>query len=113
MAHTLIASDRVEGTAVYGRDGNHIGKIERVMIDKLTGQAAYAVLSFGGFLGMGHDHYPLPWSALKYNTTKEGYVVPITEKSLENAPHYGADQEFDWGHRANVDHIREHYSGWV
>ena len=113
MAHTLIASDRVEGTAVYGSDGNHIGQIERVMIDKLSGQASYAVLSFGGFLGIGHDHYPLPWNALKYDTAREGYVVPITEKTLEKAPRYGASQEFDWGHRENVDRIRQHYAGWV
>ena len=65
---TLIGSDKVEGTAVYGADDTQIGSIERVMIDKRSGKVSYAVLSFGGFLGIGDDHYPLPWNSLKYDT---------------------------------------------
>ena len=65
---TLIGSDKVEGTAVYGADNQKIGSIERVMIDKVSGKVSYAVLSFGGFLGIGDDHYPLPWQSLKYDT---------------------------------------------
>src|SRR5882762_5231852 len=65
---SLIGSDKVEGTAVYGADDTKIGSIERVMIDKLSGKVSYAVLSFGGFLGIGDDHYPLPWQSLKYDT---------------------------------------------
>jgi sporulation protein YlmC with PRC-barrel domain len=64
---SLIASDKVEGTAVYDADGKRIGKIERLMIDKLTGKVAYAVMSFGGILGIGADHYSIPWSLLRYN----------------------------------------------
>jgi hypothetical protein len=62
---SLIGSDKVEGTAVYGADQQKIGSIERVMIDKMSGIVSYAVLSFGGFLGIGDDHYPLPWQSLK------------------------------------------------
>jgi len=62
----LIGSDKVEGTAVYGVGRTQIGSIERVMIDKRSGKVAYAVLSFGGFLGIGDDHYPLPWQSLDY-----------------------------------------------
>ena len=65
--HHLIASDRVEGTAVMDRDGVKIGTIERVMIDKLSGQVAYAVMSFGGFLGIGEKYHPIPWEVLNYN----------------------------------------------
>ena len=61
---SLIGSDKVEGTAVYGPDRGKIGSLERVMIDKLSGKVAYAVLSFGGFLGMGEDYYPVPWSKI-------------------------------------------------
>ena len=61
---SLIGSDKVDGTAVYGSDQQKIGSIQRVMIDKVSGQVAYAVLSFGGFLGMGEDYYPVPWSTL-------------------------------------------------
>jgi len=82
----LIGSDKVEGTAVYGTDANKIGSIERVMIDKVSGKVSYAVLGFGGFLGLGSDHYPLPWQSLKYDTRLGGYVTGITEKQLKGAP---------------------------
>ena len=60
----LIGSDKVDGTAVYSADDNKIGNVQRIMIDKISGKVAYAVVSFGGFLGMGEDYYPLPWSLL-------------------------------------------------
>src|SRR6195256_3223300 len=82
----LIGSDKVEGTAVYGADEKKIGKIERVMIDKVSGKVAYAVLSFGGFMGMGEDYYPVPWSMLKYDTKLGGYRVNLTKDQLEKAP---------------------------
>ena len=89
---TLIASDKVEGTAVYGADSEKIGRIENLMIDKLSGKVAYAVLSFGGWLGMGEDHYPLPWAKLKYNEALGGYVVNLTNKQLQSAPKYADDR---------------------
>src|SRR3954470_3782271 len=92
---TLIASDKVEGTAVYGPDGDKIGSIENVMIEKRSGQVAYAVLSFGGFLGIGTDHYPLPWSMLKYDEGWGGYLVGITREQLESAPRYREDESWD------------------
>src|SRR5215212_3586917 len=81
----LIGSDKVEGTAVYGADDQRIGSIERVMIDKISGKVAYAVLGFGGFLGIGNDHYPLPWQSLKYDTNLGGYVTGITDSQLRGA----------------------------
>ena len=77
--HTLIPSDRVEGTAVRRSSGEKVGEIKRVMIDKVSGKVAYAVMKFGGFLGMGEKYHPLPWDALKYNTALEGYE--LEEKS--------------------------------
>lgn len=88
----LIASDRVEGTAVYNRQGERLGKISSFMVDKVSGQVRYAVLSFGGFLGMGHDHYPLPWSMLTYDTVQGGYVIDLDKQILDNAPRYSAQQ---------------------
>ena len=76
---SLIASDRVEGTAVYDAHGKRIGKVERLVIDKASGSVAYAVLSFGGFLGIGADHYPIPWSMLNYDEKLGGYRVDITD----------------------------------
>ena len=65
--HELISSDKVEGTAVYDRNGNKLGTVSNVMLDKRSGQVAYAVLSFGGFLGMGSSYHPLPWNQLTYD----------------------------------------------
>jgi hypothetical protein len=87
----LIGSDKVEGTAVYGGDRNKIGSVQRVMIDKLSGKVAYAVISFGGFLGVGEDYYPVPWSTLKYDTNLGGYVTGVTEASLKSAPSTAAN----------------------
>jgi len=70
---SLIGSDKVEGTPVYRSNGERVGQIERIMIDKISGKVAYAVMSFGGFMGIGEDHYPLPWSLLTYNPRLEGY----------------------------------------
>lgn len=92
----LIGSDKVEGTDVYGADDRKVGAIERVMINKRSGKVAYAVLSFGGFLGMGDDHYPIPWAALVYDTRLGGYRTAITEDQLKGAPKYAGD---DWNWR--------------
>ncbi len=81
----LIGSDKVEGTAVYGANDEKIGTVERVMIDKQSGQVSYAVLAFGGFLGMGEDHYPLPWTSLKYDTNLGGYKTNLNEERLQGA----------------------------
>src|SRR5437868_3879672 len=101
--HDVISSERVEGTAVYNEAGDKLGSIDDLMIDKRSGQVRYAVLEFGGFLGMGTDRYPLPWDALKYDTGKEGYVVPLDKERLKNAPRYaeGAEPEYtaDYGRR--------------
>ena len=88
-----IASDRVEGTTVYNREGEKLGTISRFMVDKRTGQVDYAVLSFGGLFGLGRDHYPLPWDMLDYDTAQGGYVVDLDKAVLEGAPRYGEDQE--------------------
>ena len=88
MIHQVISSDKVEGTSVYNANGDKLGSIDDLMIDKYSGNVRYAVMEFGGFLGMGTDRYPLPWSMLKYDTAVEGYVVPVNKSQLENAPRY-------------------------
>jgi sporulation protein YlmC with PRC-barrel domain len=105
----LIGSDKVEGTAVYGSDSAKIGSIERVMIDKMTGKVSYAVLSFGGFLGMGDEHYPLPWHSLKYNTQLGGYVINLTEAQLKGAPSYDTDDEWNWSDPGRTRTVDDYY----
>jgi sporulation protein YlmC with PRC-barrel domain len=106
---SLIASDKVEGTAVYGPGGDKIGRIENLMIDKRSGQVAYAVLSFGGFLGMGKDHYPIPWSKLKYDENRGGYAVNITQDQLASAPRYAEDEMCDWADQAYIGQVEAYY----
>ena len=93
---TLIAADKVKGTDVYNLAGDKLGSVDDIMIDKVTGRAIYAVMSFGGFLGMGDQHYPPPWATLKYDTQKGGYVVNLDKKQLEGAPNYDRNSEFKW-----------------
>lgn len=77
--YALIASDKVEGTSVYGADGKRIGSIQRILLEKRGGKVAYAVLSFGGFLGIGDDYYPLPWEKLTYDEQLDGYRIDLTK----------------------------------
>ena len=105
---SLIASDKVEGTAVYGTDQNKIGELERVMIDKLSGKVAYAVVSFGGFLGIGEDYYPMPWSTLKYDTNLGGYRVGVTKDQLDKAPKYSESTGWNWN-RDNDRRVYDYY----
>ncbi len=82
----LIASDKVEGTPVRRSNGDKLGVIRRVMIDKLSGKVAYAVMSFGGFLGIGDDYRAIPWSMLKYNEQLDAYELNVTDEQLRGAP---------------------------
>jgi sporulation protein YlmC with PRC-barrel domain len=101
----VISSDKVEGTNVYNDEGEKLGSIDNLMIDKSSGQVRYAVLEFGGFLGMGTDRYPLPWSMLKYDTMQDGYVVPIDKDTLDRAPKYAdghaPDYNDEYGRQVN------------
>jgi len=92
----LIAAEKVNGTSVYNVQGDKLGNVEDIMIDKISGHAIYAVMSFGGFLGMGEKHHPLPWSALQYDTMRGGYVVNLDKKKLQDAPNFDNDTEFTW-----------------
>lgn len=93
---TLINAEKVNGTSVYNLQGEKLGTVEDIMIDKVSGQAIYAVMSFGGFLGIGDKHHPLPWSTLKYDTAKEGYVVDLDKDMLKDAPTYDDNGSFAW-----------------
>jgi len=106
---SLIGSDKVEGTAVYGANDTKIGSIERVMIDKMSGKVSYAVLSFGGFLGVGDEHYPLPWQSLKYDTKLGGYRTGLTETQLKGAPKYSNDNAWNWSDPARTRSVNDYY----
>ena len=105
----LIAADKVNGTAVYNRAGDHLGTIEDVMLDKISGKVAYAVMAFGGFLGIGERYHPLPWSVLNYDTRVGGYVVDLDRQRLEGAPTFAANETVDWNDRAFGQRVNDYY----
>ncbi len=105
---TLISGDKVAGTEVYNTAGDHLGEIHDVMLDKLSGRVAYAVMSFGGFLGIGEKYHPLPWSALTYDTSQGGYVVNVSREQLEGAPVYADDEQPRWNREYEQD-IHDYY----
>ena len=106
---TLISSDKVEGTAVYNRAGEKLGSIHTLMIDKTSGKVAYAVMSFGGFLGIGDRYHPLPWSVLDYETSQGGYVVDLDRSKLEGAPTYGTSETPNWSDRGWGQQVHDYY----
>jgi hypothetical protein len=115
LHHPLILSSRVIGTPVFDRDGNKLGNVDDLSIEKKSGRTIYAVLSFGGFLGIGERFHPVPWSLLDYDTERGGYVVPLTSKSVEDAPHYDAAEIRELGgadHRIYGNAIYGYYSAY-
>jgi hypothetical protein len=107
--HSLIASDRIEGTAVRRPNGDRIGHIERLMIDKLSGKVSYAVLSFGGFLGIGANLVPLPWARMTFSRKLDAYQLDVTDEELRHAPSFIDNQDFDWGDRALEEDVHRYY----
>ena len=106
--HQLSASDRIEGTSVRRPGGDKLGSIERLMVDKISGTVAYAVMRFGGFLSIGEQHYPIPWSLLKFNPAIDAYELDISEDVLSRAPKMGEDA-MDFGDRSQEIKLHQHY----
>jgi sporulation protein YlmC with PRC-barrel domain len=107
--NALIAADKVKGTEVYNANGENLGEIYDLMIDKRSGHIAYAIMSFGGFLGIGDKYHPLPWSILTYDAEKGGYVVNLSPAALEQAPSFAAGAPPAWGNREYESSIHDYY----
>jgi sporulation protein YlmC with PRC-barrel domain len=108
----LIAASQVNGTTVYNPVGEKLGSIYDVMLEKQSGQAEYAIMSFGGFLGIGDMYHPLPWNVLKYDTAQEGYVVNLDRERLEGAPVYAANDSV-WDDPAYGRRVTDYYGGII
>jgi sporulation protein YlmC with PRC-barrel domain len=108
-AGRLIAADQVQGTTIYNPNGDNLGSVEDVMIDKVSGKIAYAVVGFGGFLGIGNRHYPLPWEKLSYDPAMGGYVVDLDRSVLEGAPSYADNDAVAWNDRAWDEQVYDYY----
>lgn len=106
---TLISADKVEGTPVYNRSGEKLGTVHAIMIDKRGGNVAYAVMSFGGFLGIGESYHPLPWGVLDYDVRQGGYVVDLDRDILEGAPTIASSDDVDWADAAWGRRVHDYY----
>lgn len=93
VSHSHIRASRVNGTAVYGADGEKLGSVEDFVVGKVDGQVKYAIMGFGGVLGLGEEYHTLPWNQLTYDESKGGYVVNLTRERLQDAPRQGRDTE--------------------
>ena len=91
-AHPLVLSSRVLKEPVYNLAGTKIGHVSDLSIEKTSGRVIYAIMSFGGFLGMGEKFHPVPWSVLQYDIERDGFVVPLDEAVLKDAPSYSAEE---------------------
>jgi PRC-barrel domain len=103
---TMISSEDVQGTEVYAPNNDAIGQIDHLMIDKPSGRVTYAVMSFGGFMGLGNSHYPLPWGALRYDRDLGGFRTNVTEAQLADAP---AFSDSSWTDRTWESRTHEYY----
>ena len=106
VMHPLIASDRIEGTLVCRPDGTQLGTVERLMVNKVSGQVAYAVVKCVDHPAMRRKRFPIRWDGLQYDRRRGAYLVDLTEDEIRRAP--AGDGGFDWGDRHEVAHIR-HY----
>ena len=111
----LILGSRVDSTPVFNREGERIGHIDDLSIERVSGKVAYAIMSFGGFLGIGERFHPIPWSLLHYDVDRGGYVVPLDKADLKNAPHYDREELIALGgpsHQHYGQRIYDYYGAY-
>ena len=106
----LIAASQVNGTNVYNLAGEKLGSIYDVMLTKDSGKAEYAIMSFGGFLGIGEKYHPLPWDVLTYSPGHDGYLVDLDRNRLEGAPSYAAGEKGLWDDPAYGRRVTDYYA---
>jgi len=105
----LISSDKVDGTSVYNRNGDSIGSIDHLMIDKISGQVEYVVISTGGFLGIGESYSPVPWDSLVYDVNMGGYVIDADRARLEQATRYTSKAQPNWSDGSYGERVDQYW----
>jgi len=106
----LISSAKTHSSNVYRLNGEKIGRIEHMMIDKISGRIAYVVMSTGGFMGEGYDFYPLPWSLLTYNDRLGGYEFDVSDEHLKDAPKFTLPEAWDWADLSRGRRVHDYWS---
>ncbi len=104
-----VRASKVTGTKVYNREGDHLGSVEDIIIGKRDGQVKYAIMSFGGFLGIGEEYHPMPWAELNYDEDLSGFVVKRSREELEGAPRFSMADEPNWMDRAYDERVYGYY----
>jgi hypothetical protein len=110
--HPLVPADRVTGVEVWNGAEEKLGRIQDIAIDKVSGEVAYAIMCFGGFLGLGQKYHPVPWRLLKYDVKKHAYIVPLAKADLEKAPMIDANDLSGWNDALTRDEIFAYYSSY-
>lgn len=105
----MVPSDKVEGVKVINREGDKLGEVKNIFIDKMSGQAEFATMAFGGFLGVGEKRHPIPWRALTYDPDSDAFVIDLDKETLKAAPSYDDSliyrPDHPWG-----DEVRGYYA---
>ena len=110
VMHPLVASDRIEGTMVCRLDGAQLGTIERLVINKVSGQVAYAIVKSLEKSDVRKIRFPVRWEGLHYDQRRGAYLVDLTEQEIRRMP--AGNGGFDWGDRNDVAHIRSYRPPW-
>ena len=106
---TVLSASTLEGDDVRNSQGDDLGKIEEIMLDVSSGRVAYAVLSFGGFLGMGDKLFAIPWEAMRLDQENKCFVLDVDRETLENAPGFDKDNWPEFADRSWGAEVHEHY----
>lgn len=105
----LMGANTLDGNDVYNRQDQDLGDVKEIMLDMATGRVAYAVLSYGGFLGMGNKLFAVPWKALTLDTANKRFVLDVAQERLESAPGFDKDQWPDMADTTWAKEVHEHY----
>ncbi|MEZ5351863.1 MAG: PRC-barrel domain-containing protein [Bryobacteraceae bacterium] len=105
----VLSAGTLAGDPVVNRKGEDLGKIEEIMVDLASGRVAYAVLSFGGFLGMGDKLFAIPWQSLQIDTVSKRAILDLSKERLESAPGFDKDNWPNMADRIWGESVYTHY----
>lgn len=105
----LMSANTLHGNHVFNRDEEDLGDIKEIMLDMANGRVAYAVLSHGGFMGLGDKLFAVPWSALKLDTANKRFVLDVIKEKLDKAPGFDKDQWPDMADASWAQSLHDYY----
>lgn len=109
MTKSIVKSEEVVGVGVENPQGENLGKVHSLMIDKMNGKVVYVVLSFGGFMGMGDKLFAMPWHIFSYHPEREKFIISLDKEKLKNSPGFDKDNWPDMSESSWSNTIRDYY----